>query len=156
WEDLDPARSSPMQGGGALFFDAAADRMLRWGGGQLWEITWPFGTPSPFGAASATADAAGVYVPRPAAPTVGPCAAAVDRSTDGGQTWTRRYSVTPAADGSIAFTDADASLAGPAVYRATIERGGQTRVLGTASTVLGPRAAAALALAPPRPNPVVD
>src|SRR6185369_9616027 len=57
WSDLDPGHQSPMSGAGPLFFDAAADRMLWWNGRQLWEITWLFGTPSPYGPALVSADA---------------------------------------------------------------------------------------------------
>src|SRR4030095_14959862 len=91
----------------------------------------------------------------PAQP-VAPYAAAIDRSTDGGRTWMRLRSVTPEADGSVAITDGDASVTGPRVYRATIQRSGTTTTLGTASTVLGPVTVTTLTLAAPRPNPARD
>ena len=155
WVNLDPAGQSPMMGGGPLFFDAVADRMLWWNGRQLWELTWFFSTPAPYGAAVVNADAGGVHIRWPGQLTA-PYSAAVDRSADGGRTWTRLRSVAPDADGSLAFTDADPPAGAPATYRATIERGGVTHVLGTASTVLGNVAPAALTLAAPRPNPSRD
>jgi hypothetical protein len=155
WDNLDPGSRSPMQGGGPLFFDAAADRMLWWNGRQLWEITWPLGTPAPYGPAAVNADAGGVHIRWPGQP-VAPYAAAIDRSTDGGRTWRRLRSVTPESDGSLAFTDADASVTWPRVYRATIQRSGTTTTLGTASTVLGPATVKTLTLAAPRPNPARD
>ncbi|HXS83562.1 MAG TPA: T9SS type A sorting domain-containing protein, partial [Methylomirabilota bacterium] len=157
WTDLDPGHQSPMSGAGPLFFDAAEDRMLRWDGRQLWEITWPFGTPSPYGQASMSANAAGgVQVRWPGEPTLFNYVAAIDRSTDGGRTWARLKSVAPEYDGTLAFTDADASASGSRTYRATIQRAGATITLGTASTVLGSATVSTLTLAAPRPNPARD
>jgi hypothetical protein len=62
-------------------------------------------------------------------------------------------SVTPDYDGALVFTDTDASVTGPRVYRATIQRAGTTYTLGTASSVLGATTVSALTLAAPRPNP---
>jgi hypothetical protein len=155
WENLDPARQSPMFGGGPLFFDAAADRMLWWSGRQLWEITWPFGTPAPYGPAVVSSGPGSVNIRWPGQPT-DPYAAAVDRSTDGGRTWSRLRSVPPQLDGTLAFTDSSLASGAQAAYRATIERDGATRVLGTATTVLGPTLPPSLTLAAPRPNPARD
>ena len=155
WEDLDPTGRSPMDGGGPLAFDAAADRMVWWNGRQLWEITWPFDTPPPYGAAVVKADAGGVNIRWPGEQT-GPYSADVDRSTDGGRTWARLRSVVPEADGALAFTDSTPPPGGQAVYRATIQRSGATRVLGTASTLLGATTPATLTLVAPRPNPARD
>ena len=166
WENLDPSSQSPMFGGGPLAFDAAADRMVWWNGRQLWQITWPFGTPPPYGHAAVTADPSGVHIRWPGQPTdPDPYVAAVDRSTDGGTTWQRLRSVPPESDGSLAFFDGPIYYPGGlhtppplehAVYRATIERSGTTHVLGTASTVLGVTTPVSLTLAAPRPNPARD
>jgi hypothetical protein len=164
WENLDPSSQSPMFGGGPLAFDAAANRMLWWNGRQLWQITWPFGTPPPYGPAAVTADPGGVHIRWPGQPTDA-YVAAVDRSTDGGTTWQRLRSVPPESDGSLAFFDGPIYYPGGlhpppplehAVYRATIERSGTTHLLGTASTVLGVTTTAALTLVAPRPNPARD
>ena len=155
WENLDPTSQSPMLGGGPLWFDAAADRMLWWNGRQLWEITWPFGTPSTYGPAIVHAGPGSVDIRWPGQPT-DPYSAAVDRSTDGGRTWSRLRSVPPQLDGSLAFTDSSLAPGRQAAYRASIERSGATRVLGTASTVLGPVTVTTLTLAAPRPNPARD
>jgi hypothetical protein len=154
WENLDPTSQNPMLGGGPLAFDASANRMVWWNGRQLWEITWPFGTPAPYGPATVSAGAGSVNVRWPGEPT-DPYAAAIDRSTDGGRTWSRLRSVAPAPDGSVAFADSTPPSAG-AAYRATIERSGATRVLGTASTLLGATIPPGLTLAAPRPNPARD
>jgi hypothetical protein len=156
WTNLDPASQSPMFGGGPLAFDGAANRMLWWNGRQIWEITWPFGTPSPYGPAAVTADAGSVHILWPGQPTAVPYSADVDRSTDGGRTWLRLRSVPPNADGSLAVADSSLAHGAQAAYRATIERDGSTHVLGTASTVLGTTPPTALTLAAPRPNPARD
>jgi hypothetical protein len=101
------------------------------------------------------ADAGGVTIRWPGEPT-GPYSADVDRSTDGGRTWARLRSVVPEADGALAFTDSTPPPGGQAVYRATIQRSGATRVLGTASTLLGATTPATLTLVAPRPNPARD
>ena len=155
WENLDPTSQSPMLGGGPLAFDAAADRMLWWNGRQLWEITWPFGTPAPYGPAVVNAGPASVDVRWPGQLT-DPYTAAVDRSVDGGRTWQRLRSVAPQSDGSLAFADSSLAPGSQAAYRASIERSGATHVLGTASTVLGATIPATLRLAAPRPNPASD
>jgi hypothetical protein len=164
WENLDPSSQSPMFGGGPLAFDAAADRMVWWNGRQLWQITWPFGTPPPYGPAAVTADPRGVHIRWPGQPTDA-YVAAVDRSTDGGTTWQRLRSVPPESDGSLAFFDGPIYYPGGlnappplehTVYRATVERSGTTHVLGTASTVLGATTPVSLTLAAPRPNPARD
>ena len=41
--DLDPASTSPMDGPGSAFFDAAQDRALFWNN-TLWELRWDFGS----------------------------------------------------------------------------------------------------------------
>ena len=155
WENLDPTGQSPMLGAGTMNFDAAANRMLWWNGQQLWEITWPFGTPANYGPAVVNSEPGSVNVRWPGQPT-DPYSAAVDRSTDGGRTWSRLRSVPPQPDGSLAFTDSSLAPGAQAAYRATIERNGATRVLGTASTVLGATLPSSLTLAAPRPNPARD
>ena len=160
WTDLDPDNLSPIHGQGVAFYDAAAHRALFWNG-TLWEITWTFGTPDALGAATVFADGSGVHVHWPG-PLVAPYAAAIDRTLDDGQSWTRVASVAEQPDGSLDVTDAQPTGgANPIRYRAVIERGGTLRVIGTAAIDLlsapghGPLPRA-FALAALRPNPASD
>ena len=152
---LDPDEASPMRGPGRAFFDAAADRVLWWDGVTLWEVTWPLGAPSAYGAARVAADTGGVHVTWPGT-TTGPYVAVIERSVDGGRSWSRLTGAAPQADGSLGFTDREPPPAGSLVYRAVVERGGLLRVLGTASLALARTPPGSFALAPPRPNPSRD
>jgi hypothetical protein len=152
WLDLDPQGASPLRGAGTAFFDAAADRMLWWNGSTLWELTWPLGMPSALGPAAVVAREGGVHVVWPALVT-SPYAALIERSSDGGRSWSPLTSALPKADGSLEFTDTLPPSSGAVAYRAVIQRGGSLRVLGTASLALGATLPARFALATPRPNP---
>ena len=157
WTDLDPTLASPMEGGGAAFFDPARDRGLFWNN-TLWELTWDFGSPVSLGAGTATADAGGIHL-HWAGPLLFPYAATIERSADGGATWSHLAIVTQQQDGvqgTLDVTDASPP-GGPVVYRVLLQRGGDWRVIGTAALGnLGvPVAERPLrfALAALRPNP---
>ena len=158
WTNMDPDQTSPIFGASVGFFDAPRDRALIWNG-TLWEVTWAFGTPTALGDAWVRANTGGVHLHWPG-PVVSPYAATVDRSADGGVTWTHLTSASPLADGSLNVTDSTPPVGGPLVYRVVIERGGELRVIGTAalSGSLGPPTVrpTAFALAPLRPNPARD
>lgn len=157
WTNLDPGGVGPIwPDGGSGFFDAWGNRALFWSG-SLWEITWSFGTPDRLGTASIHADQAGVHIRWPG-PVAEPYAATVERSSDGGRSWNRVGTVRPQGDGSLALTDFEPSPTDLNIYRVIIERGGELRVIGTASlgSAAGPLSGvglSGLSLAPPRPNP---
>ena len=152
WQDETPAGGSGLSGAGSAFFDAAADRMLWWNGATLWELRWPLGSPGAFGPATVAQRDGAVHVSWPAA-VVEPYVARIERSVDGGRTWSALRTIAPVADGSIAFTDSLPPASGALAYRAVIERGGVPHVLGTAALTQGVAAPQRFALAPLRPNP---
>jgi hypothetical protein len=160
WTDLDPGGVGPIWWtGGSAFFDASTNRALFWSG-SLWEITWSFGTPERLGTASIRADQAGVHIQWPG-PVLAPYAATIERSVDGARSWSRLATTFPMADGSLAITDPEPATSKNNIYRVIIDRGGELRIIGTASlgAASGPLSGVGLtglALAPPRPNPATD
>lgn len=129
--NLDPSFTSPMLGGGAAFFDAAHDRALFWNN-TLWELTWDFGSPVSLGAGTATADVGGIHL-HWAGVVLASYSATVERSADGGASWSHLAIVTQQPDGSLDATDASPPPGGPFVYRLLIQRQGSWRVIGTAA-----------------------
>jgi hypothetical protein len=155
WTDLDPDDTSPLIGYGTAFYDAAEDRALFWNG-TLWEVTWAFGSPVTLGSGTAAADESGIHLHWPG-PVTAPYAATIERTADGGASWSFLTIAFEQPDGSLDATDPAPPAGGPFVYRAVIERAGELRVIGSAALgnlsapVTGrPRA---FALAPLRPNP---